>query len=61
MLEMPYAGKGHGHTVFVGGGDGIGVLDRSSWLDNGRDAEFCGFIDIVAERDERVGRECRAV
>ena len=34
MAEYANAGEGHGQARLVGGGDNIGVLDRTAWLDH---------------------------
>ena len=61
MFEVPVTGKYHRNAVFVGRGDRFVVLYRASGLDYRRDAELCGFVDVVAEREERVGGECGTV
>ena len=59
MLEMSKAGKDHRQAVFVCRLDTFFVAHRAAGLDDCRDAEVRGFIDIVAEREKRVGSENR--
>ena len=48
---MPQAGKGHGHTEFVAGFDGIDVPHRAARLNDGPDAVFGCRPDRVVERE----------
>ena len=61
MFEVSVTGKDHRNAVFVGRFDRFIVLYRAARLDYRRDAELCGFVDVVAEREERVGGECGTV
>jgi len=59
MLEMSRSREDHRQAVFVGGFDNFRVLDRTARLNNTRDAEFCRFVHVVAEREKCVGGENR--
>jgi hypothetical protein len=54
MEEMADAGKNHGHSETVGGGDDVIVADRASWLNDGNGAGFGGFLDAIREREKSV-------
>ena len=57
MMEQAHTGKGHGHPVAVGAGDDEVVADGAARLGNILHAALLGALDIIAEREERVGAE----
>ena len=54
MLEMADAGECHRDVVFVGCGDRLIVFDRTTGLDDRRDAKSGGFVNVIAKREERI-------
>src|SRR5688500_6650600 len=54
MFEMTNAGEGHRDAVLICGGNRLFILYRSAWLDDRGDAETCCFVDIIANREERI-------
>ena len=61
MAEVAAAGEDHGHAVLVAGGDGLVVAPRAAGLDDRGDARGGGDVGAVAEREEGVGGEHRAL
>ena len=58
LVEKPaLAGHGHGHAVFVGGGNHLVVAQGAARLQEKLDAAPCRAIDIVAEGKKCVGAE----
>src|SRR5689334_19381672 len=55
MSEMPDAGEHHCEAVFVTGGDRLAVALRAAGLDDRRHAGRGSGVDVVPEREERVG------
>src|SRR5215831_2109079 len=60
VTEVTHAGEHHRHVVLVGCGDHFRIALAASRLDDSADAEACGNIQIVAKRQERIGRHYRA-
>src|SRR5215469_4531707 len=60
VTEVTHAGEYHRHVVLVGCGDYLRVALAAARLDDSADAEACGNIQIVAKRQERIGRHYRA-
>src|SRR6516165_164327 len=60
VTEVTHAGEHHRHVVLVGCGDDLRVALAAARLDDRADAEACGNIQIVAKRQERIGRHYRA-
>ena len=55
MTEVSHAGKDHGHTVFIAGGNNFRVVARTAGLNNGFDSGFGSFVDAIAKREEGIG------
>ena len=57
MSEVPDPRKDHGHVMFVASLDRVPVANGAAGLDHGRDPCFRGFVDIIAEGEERIRGE----
>ena len=60
MVEQPYPGKRHDHTVLVGGLDHVVVADAAARLGDVFDAAFRRALYVVAEGEERVAAQRHA-
>ncbi len=54
MHKMSCAGEDHRQIMFVRGLDNFGIFDRTAGLNYCRDAEFSGFVNVVAERKKSI-------
>ena len=54
-MEQSLSGKGHGDAVFIRGLDDVVVADRAAGFRDVGDAALSRALNIVAEREERVG------
>ena len=61
MPEVPPSREHHRQAVFVRGGDHLGILHRSSGLNDRRGAGLRDRVKAVPEREERVGRRNRTL
>ena len=55
MVEQSDTGERHSHIVLVAGLNNVVVSDRTAGLSNILNAGTLCSLDIVAEREERVG------
>ena len=60
MVEKSHAGEGHYHIIFISSVDYNVVPDGSAGLCNVAYAAALCSLDVVVEREERVGAECNA-
>ena len=59
MAEMPHSGEHHRQPQSVRCFDGVLVAHRAARLNDRRSSCLCDFLDVVGEREERVGsRDC---
>ena len=59
-MEQSLSGKGHGDAVFIRGLDDVVVADRAAGFRDVGDAALSRALNIVAEREERVGADGHA-
>src|SRR5213079_1666352 len=61
VTELPHTGQDHGKVVLVRRRNHLGVLDRSSGLDDGGNPSRGGLVHAVPKGKEGVAREHRAL
>ena len=56
MPEMAMAREHHGYAMLVARFDAFIISNRAAWLNDRGNAVACEHVDIVAEREKRIGR-----
>ncbi len=55
MAEMADTGDHHPQASRVRRGQGLGITNRSAWMDDGRNARRDSYLDRVRKREKCVG------
>ena len=61
VTEVAHAGKDHGHTRFIGGGNDFLITHGAAWLNHGGNAFTGRCVNGIAEREEGIGCHDRAL
>jgi hypothetical protein len=61
MIKVADTRQQHRHLIFIDGRDNLFIADGTARLNDSGDACFCRGMNIIIEREERIGSHDRAL